>query len=190
MNYRYQAPVRYRTEFEIWGLPLVDVRMGEVVDGQYRRGIARGWIAVGDIAFGVLGALGGVAVGGVAVGGLSLGAVALGGLALGGLALGGGAIGVWALGGAAIALELAVGGFAMSRDVAVGGLALAPHANPPGMVQSLNDRYLMRYPGMQRASQAVLFIVPLVVLFVLWRSKQKNDETIGGPGPSKPSSRN
>ena len=183
MNHRYQAPVRYRTEFEIWGLPLVDVRVGEVVDGQYRRGIARGWIAVGDMAFGALAAVGGVAVGGIALGGLSLGAVALGGLALGGLGIGGAAIGVCAIGGAAIALELAVGGFALSRDVAVGGLAIAPHANPPGMMQSLNDRYLNRYPEMQRAAQAILFVVPLVVLLIVWRFKNK-DETIDTRKPT------
>ncbi len=110
----------YRSEAQLFGLPLVHIATGlDPFTG--RRRVARGIIAIGDMAVGgfALGgcavgviALGGVGVGlfslaglavGVllAVGGLALGGIALGGLAIGGIALGGGAFGYYALGGGA-----------------------------------------------------------------------------------------
>ena len=44
----------YRSSASLFGLPLVHVAMGQVVDGQYRRGTAKGWVAVGDVAYGAL----------------------------------------------------------------------------------------------------------------------------------------
>ena len=178
MNSNYTTPMRYRTEFEIWGLPLVDVRLGTVVNGQYRRGVARGWIAIGDIAFGPLFALGGLAFGGIAFGGLSLGLLAIGGLAIGGGALGGAAAGVWAIGGAAVALKIALGGFAMSGDVALGGVAIAPHANPQPAGFPLDS--WQRFSKWQAPARLVLFVVPLVVFFVLYRARIR-DENAGSP---------
>jgi hypothetical protein len=49
----------YESRVRLLGLPLVHITTGRVEDGRYRRGIARGWIAVGDIAFGGLLAVGG-----------------------------------------------------------------------------------------------------------------------------------
>lgn len=118
-----------RSRITILGLPLLHVATSRIVDGRYRRGIARGWIAVGDVSFGVLISVGGVAVGGIALGGLALGIVPIAGLAVGIYALGGGAIGVCAAGGAAIAWSAALGGLAIARDVALGGAAIAAHAN-------------------------------------------------------------
>lgn len=108
----------YRSQAQLWGLPLVHIATG--LDPRTgRRRVARGIIAIGDAAvgglaiggtaFGVI-AVGGLAVGlislagmavGVllAVGGMALGAIALGGLAIGGIALGGGAFGYYAWGG-------------------------------------------------------------------------------------------
>jgi hypothetical protein len=111
-----------------------------MVDGKYKRGVARGWIAIGDVSYGVLFSMGGIAVGGIAIGGLSLGAVAIGGLglgvlfclaglAVGGAALGGLAVGGMALGGLAIGGYAAFGGLAIAGKMAMGGLAIAPHAN-------------------------------------------------------------
>lgn len=139
----------YRSKFTAFGLPLVHVAFGGTDDGKCRRGVARGWIAIGDIAFGGVLAVGGVAVGLISVGGLALGGLALGGAAvgalafgggaIGGLAVGGGALGVWAVGGlavgisafggAAIAWHAAEGGLAVAHHAAVGGFALALHAN-------------------------------------------------------------
>jgi hypothetical protein len=105
----------YKTEAELFGLPLIHIAQGfDPETGRPR--VAKGIIAIGDIALGVF-ALGGLAMGGVAFGGLGLGVVGLGGLALGGFAVGGCAIG----------LVFAAGGLAASGLYAIGGLALAPH---------------------------------------------------------------
>ncbi len=128
------------SRLQLFGLPLVHVTGGRLVDGHYQRGIARGWIAVGDVAFGVILAVGGVAVGGIAVGGMGVGFLALGGLAVGGFALGGLAAGVVAAGGAAFGWWAAFGGLAVARDVAVGGAASALHANDP-TAQALVERH-------------------------------------------------
>jgi len=122
-------PMSYRSGFELLGLPFVHVATSTVENGVWKRGLARGWIAVGDIAFGVLFSAGGLAVGGIAVGGLSLGAIALGGLALGGYSLGGLALGYLAIGGLAVGFQGAVGGAAIAKEFAIGGLAIADHAN-------------------------------------------------------------
>jgi hypothetical protein len=119
----------YRSGFELLGLPFVHVAMGGMENGEWKRGTARGWIAVGDVAFGVLLSVGGVAFGGIAVGGLALGVLTLGGLALGGYAIGGLALGYIAIGGLAAGYQGAVGGAAIAREFAIGGLAIAQHAN-------------------------------------------------------------
>jgi hypothetical protein len=118
----------YRTRFTLLGLPLVDVRLGSLQNGVYRRGIACGWIAVGDVAFGAV-ALGGVAAGGIAIGGLALGGLVLAGLAVGWGAIGGVAAGWLAVGGGAFGWRAASGGLAIARDYALGGAAFARHAN-------------------------------------------------------------
>ncbi len=119
--------MRYTSELTVFGLPLLDVAVGEIEPDASH--VARGWIAVGDIALGPILAVGGAAVGGVAIGGLAVGVIPLGGLAAGGLALGGAAVGVFSLGGAAVGLKAAMGGFAVSSGYALGGFAIAPHAN-------------------------------------------------------------
>ncbi len=111
------------------GIPLVHIARGGLVAGRYRRGIAKGWIAVGDISFGILLSFGGIAFGGIAFGGLGFGLVALGGLAMGGLAFGGDATGIGAVGGLAVGLYFAYGGLAVAWHVAAGGRAFAAHAN-------------------------------------------------------------
>jgi hypothetical protein len=123
--------MEYRSRVMLFGLPLVHICLSRVVNGQFRRGVATGWIAIGDVAFGILFACGGVAVGGISLGGIAVGALSIGGLAIGALAFGGLAIGIIAIGGAAFAWHAAVGGFAAAHDFATGGVALAPHILPP-----------------------------------------------------------
>ena len=171
--------MHYRTKFEIWGLPLVEIKTGQLVNGRYQRGIARAWIAVGDIAFGMLISVGGVAMGGLALGGVSLGVLGLGGLAVGGLALGGCAVGVCAIGGAAIALKIALGGLAVSGDVAMGGLALAPHANGPG-----TQAALQRFSNLNQTSRWICFAVPLVVFYILAQSRLRAQENARSNTPT------
>jgi len=67
--------VNYRSHRTLFGLPLVHLASGQVVDGRYKRGIARGWIAVGDISLGILFSMGGVACGGISIGGVGLGLI-------------------------------------------------------------------------------------------------------------------
>jgi hypothetical protein len=105
----------YKSEVELFGLPLIHVAQGiDPTTGRLR--VAKGIIAIGNIAIGVF-ALGGLSFGGLTIGGISIGILALGGLALGGVTLGGLSIG----------LIVALGGLAISAGYAIGGLALAPH---------------------------------------------------------------
>ena len=135
----------YRTNASLLGLPLVDVAIGpRAGEAPYRRGVARGWIAVGDIAFGPLFALGGIAAGGLAVGGLAVGLVDLAGLAVGVYTLGGLSAGFWAVGGLALGWFGAVGGGAISHACAVGGMAIAPHANDAVARASLGQSLFLR----------------------------------------------
>jgi hypothetical protein len=113
MGYYYDY--EYRSEAEMFGLPLIHIAYG-IDSATGRPRVARGIIAIGNIAIGVM-AMGGLAVGGLTLGGLSLGAIALGGLTIGGVALGGVGLGLF----------LALGGLAISGGYALGGLALAPH---------------------------------------------------------------
>jgi len=117
----------YRSERELFGLPLVHIISGNRVNpatGGLR--VAKGIVAIGPVAVGGL-ALGGVSVGVLSFGGLSLGLIALGGAALGILlaagggavgfvALGGGVIGYYALGGGGLAVHV-LGGQAQTFDV-------------------------------------------------------------------------
>jgi hypothetical protein len=123
--------MEYRSRASFLGLPLVHIALGSTVDGQFRRGIATGWIAIGDIARGVI-ASGGIAMGGICIGGVGFGAISFAGLSVGALAFGGLAIGLYAVGGAALAWRVAIGGFAGSHAYALGGAAKAPHVITPG----------------------------------------------------------
>jgi len=168
--------MEYRSPVSFLGLPLIHVATGGVADGQYRRGVAVGWIAAGDIAIGVLVSCGGVAVGGVGIGGASLGLLSVGGLAVGLTALGGLAVGLFALGGAAFAWYLAVGGLAVAHDFAVGGIAMAKE-----VLSALSPELQSRYPHPQapfRVGDAMWLLAIVVVFLILarrvqqWRNKQ------------------
>ena len=121
--------MNYKSKLALFGFPLVHITTGTVENEHYKRGIAKGWIAIGDISFGIIISVGGVAFGGIAIGGLAVGLLSVAGLAIGLLALGGGAIGIMASGGGAIAWQAAFGGFAAANEYAQGGLAIANHAN-------------------------------------------------------------
>ena len=107
----------YRSERELFGLPLVHIVYGlgiNPVTGRFR--VAKGIIAIGNIA-----------IGGVAIGGLSFGILSFGGLALGLAAFGGLAVGLLlAMGGMAVGL-IAIGGAAFGY-YALGGGAWGTHA--------------------------------------------------------------
>ncbi|MFC2091589.1 hypothetical protein ACFLTD_02320 [Elusimicrobiota bacterium] len=56
--------MNYKTKLTVLGLPFIHISTGNVMNGHYKRGSAKGWIAVGDISFGVILSAGGVAFGG------------------------------------------------------------------------------------------------------------------------------
>lgn len=105
----------YRSEAEIFGLPLIHITRGFDPDTGRRR-VTKGVIAIGDVAIGVI-AVGGVALGGIAIGGSALGLLAFGGLALG----------LIAFGAVAFGLDFAMGVIAFSTMTAIGWHAVAPH---------------------------------------------------------------
>ena len=121
--------MEYKSQKTLLGLPILHVCTGRVVDGKFKRGIAKGWVAIGDISFGVVLSLGGVAFGGIAAGGVSVGAIAMAGLSIGIYSFGGAAFGVWALGGLAVAVYASIGGIAIATEYALGGLAVAEQMN-------------------------------------------------------------
>src|SRR5262245_35811222 len=163
--------MEYRSQATLLGLPLLHVATAEVIDGQYRRGIATGWIAIGDVAVGVLFACGGVALGGISVGGLSLGGLAIGGLALGALALGGLGAGVVAFGGAAFGWFAAMGGLAVARDYAIGGLAVARHVIAPSAPERWPFSSIPHPPF--RWQDAWMLVMILTVLLIVTLSIQQ-----------------
>jgi hypothetical protein len=163
----------YRTRTTLLGLPLIHVATAQVVDGRYRRGIAKGWIAVGDVAFGVLLSVGGVAIGGVALGGIGIALISLSGLAVGLLlAMGGLGIGYLAVGGAAIAAKAAVGGLAVASEYALGGAAFAAHANDAAANQFLrNDLVMTLGRSVMEHSNWLLLLVAIPVAVALFQRK-------------------
>ena len=167
----------YRSGLTFLGLPLVDIATGTTVNGKYRRGIARGWIAIGDVSFGALFSLGGVAFGLIALGGLSVGLVALGGLAIGGLALGGAAVGGWAIGGGAYALHAAVGGQAIAIVYAKGGQAIARHTSDLAAQDFFSQSLFFRIgQAVMEHSQwlLLLLLIPAILASRQWRRAPKS----------------
>ena len=128
----------YRSRLELFGLPLVHIRIGDRF--AILKKPVKAWIAVGNAAIGGLFACGGLAIAPLSLGGLSVGILSLGGLSVGIFALGGIALGVWALFGGltigwqavgcfAVAWNAAAGMFALAHDFALGQFAWAAQAN-------------------------------------------------------------
>lgn len=170
------------SSLRLFGLPILHIATGQMVDGRYQRGIARGWIAVGDIAFGVLLAVGGVAVGGVSIGGFALGIVAFAGISIGVFALGGFAVGVAAVGGAAVAWWAAAGGLALARDVALGGVAAANHAND-AVARALVTRQAFFRVSMSLAEHSRWLVLLALLPVVLAIRQRRRGERAGSVRP-------
>jgi hypothetical protein len=167
----------YKSETTLLGLPLVHITLGGKSDGRWKRGIAKGWIAIGDIAFGVLLSIGGIAFGGVALGGIAFGVVALAGLALGVFSMGGAAIGIFAIGGAAIALHSAIGGLAVAMKYAEGGGAFAEHANDPAAKEYFENTFLFRAGRfLTDHAQWLVLLAVIPIGFNLRKLRRKRDQ--------------
>ncbi len=160
--------MNYRTKSEVFGLPLIHITSGELVDGRHRRGMAKGWIAIGDISFGVILSIGAVAFGGIAIGGLAIGLLSFAGLALGVFALGGGAIGIFACGGAAVAWHAALGGLAVAHEYAEGGLAVADYANDQNAkIYFENSRFFSAVRSISEHSRWFVLLVAIPIVYSL-----------------------
>ena len=131
----------YRSQRELFGLPLVHIVSGLRIDpvtGKLR--VAKGIIAIGPIA-----------VGGLAFGGASLGVLSFGGAALGLVAAGGAAVGVLlAMGGLAIG-AVAIGGAAVGYYALGGGVwgvhTLGGNARDPNLVEFFRSWFGRRAGG-------------------------------------------
>jgi len=150
---------RYKSEVQLFGLPLVHVALGPSDDGPVgkARGIiaigdqAIGWVAIGALARGWL-AIGGFAIGAVAIGGAGVGLIAVGGGAVGGIALGGGAVGAVAFGGGA-AGGIATGGGAAGYLVQAGG-GWGRHVAARNRLDPQAVAFFKRFNGLVGASPA------------------------------------
>lgn len=123
---------RYRSEAELFGVPVVCVAFGARPEFGEVHGRAVGIIALGDVARGGI-AVGGNAVGVVAIGGLAVGLGGIGGMSVGLVTtLGGMSVGGFAVGGFGVG-AVASGGGAVG-GVAQGGMAIGYYARGGGVI--------------------------------------------------------
>jgi RNA polymerase sigma factor (sigma-70 family) len=147
------AAFEYRSRWNLFGLPLVHVRLGDRFD--ILRGPVKAWVAIGSShAVGVLFASGGIAVAPVSFGGIAIGLLPFGAIGAGLLSLGAVSIGVWSFGGLAagwqvfcgcgVAWNAAMGGLAFAHDYACGGIAHAAQANTEIARQFIQNNLFFR----------------------------------------------
>jgi RNA polymerase sigma factor (sigma-70 family) len=179
----------YRTSLNLFGLPLVHIRIGDRFAVLKKPVTA--WIAVGNSAVGGLFAfggmavaplsLGGLAIGGLSVGGLSIGIFALGGVALGGWTLFGGLLVGWqAFGGCiTIAWNAAMGDFALAHDFALGRIAHAAQANNDLARQFIEPNLFFRCAQFINRHWRwinLFWIVPFFIQWLLTARKRRPQE--------------
>jgi hypothetical protein len=147
------AAFEYRSRWNLFGLPLVHVRLGDRFD--MLRGPVKAWVAIGSShAVGVLFASGGIAVAPVSFGGIAIGLLPFGAIGAGLVSLGAMSLGVWAFGGLAagwqvfcgcgVAWNAAMGGLAFAHDYALGGIAHAAQANTEIARQFIQNNLFFR----------------------------------------------
>ena len=147
------AAYEFRSRWNLLGLPLVHIRMGDRFD--VLRGPVKAWIAIGSShAVGVIFASGGIAVAPISFGGIAIGLLPFGAIGIGLISLGAISLGVWSSGalaigwqahaGCGIAWNAAMGGLAVARDFAVGGLAHAAQANTEIATQFCRQGWFFR----------------------------------------------
>jgi hypothetical protein len=188
-------PFEYRSQRQLFGLPLVHVLLGTGSTGKKRP--AKGWIAIGDIAYGGLVGFGGAfaiapvsLAGGGAVGLISgaggfAGALLslAGGLSFGVWALGGMAVGIMACGGCAVAWTAAQGGVAVAHHFALGGEVFARHANDTAARSYFEAHSFFRTAlSWMRDLRVVSLIILIPVIcfgFMFWRQNQERRNSSG-----------
>jgi hypothetical protein len=173
--------MNYRSNVSLLGLPLIHVSTAQLIDGRPRRGIARGWIAVGDIAFGVVFSVGGIAIGGISMGGLGVGLISLAGLSIGGYAVGGLAIGFLAMGGLALGWQGALGGAAIAKEYAVGGAAIAEHANDAAAQEFMRTSAVRFGQTIMEHSRWLMILIALPAVLAWWNRKEDDGQPKSPP---------
>ena len=168
----------YRSRLNLFGLPLVHIRIGGGL--RVQRKPVKAWIAIGDSAIGVLFAFGGIAIAPVSIGGCAVGLLPFGGCAVGLLALGGFSFGVWsfgglalgwqAFGGFAIAWSAAMGGFAVAHDFALGGFAHAAQANNEFAGRFIRPLLFFRYGAVAMRHLFWLNLLWVIPMIAWWRT--------------------
>jgi len=181
----------YRSRLELFGLPLVHIRIGDRFD--FMRKPVTAWIAVGNYSVGGLLAFGGVAVAPFSIGALAIGLLPFGGLAFGIISLGGLALGVWSFGGVAIgwqalgcgaiAWSAAAGNFAWAHDYALGNFARAAQANNDIARQFIKPELFFRCIEVVDRHWFWMNLLWIAPLFVQWqiivrRNKLKANQEI------------
>jgi RNA polymerase sigma factor (sigma-70 family) len=128
----------YRSRTNLFGLPLIHVRIGDRFD--ILRGPVKAWIAIGSShSIGVIFASGGIAIAPISFGGIAIGLLPFGAISMGMFSIGAISLGVWAFGGLSIGWQVfcsvgvawnaAMGGMAIAHDFAAGRIAHAAQAN-------------------------------------------------------------
>ncbi|MGP8021991.1 MAG: RNA polymerase sigma factor [Limisphaerales bacterium] len=169
----------YRSRTELFGLPLVHIRVGDRFSALKRP--VKAWIAVGESAIGGLFAFGTFTIAPLSIGGFSFGILSLGGLGVGVFALGGIALGVWPLFGGfsagwqafcgclAFGWNAAVGEFALAHDFALGHIAYAAQANNDIARQFIEPNFIFRCTQFINHHWFWLNLLWMVPFFVMWR---------------------
>lgn len=158
----------YRSERQLFGLPLVHIAKG-IDPATGRRRVAKGIIAIGDMAVGGLLAIGGTAIGPMALGGAAFGLYTVGGASVGLLgALGGAALGMGVSGGGAALGTVAAGGGAVGV-YAYGGGAAGVHVCSGAGCDPAALRLWTEMAGPLPVGVWVVlgFLTPLVLLLLL-----------------------
>ncbi len=168
----------YRSTTNLFGLPLVHIRIGD------RFAILKkpvtAWIAIGNRAVGGLFAFGCRAIAPVSIGWMSLGVVSVGGLNAGVFAVGGIVFGVWTLFGAlavgwqsfgylAVAWQAARGEFSLAHDFALGRIAHAAQANNDIARQFIQPDLFFRCAGFIYHHWLWLNLLWIIPSLIQWR---------------------
>jgi len=188
-----EAAFEYCSRWRLFGLPLIQVRLGDRFD--VARPPIKAWIAIGSShAIGVIFAWGGLAVAPISMGGIAVGLLSFGAIAVGVIPVGAAALGVWAYGGLALGWDVmsccglawnaASGAMVVARNFASGAVAYASQANTEVARQFLQQNLFFRISGVIARHGfllMLLWVVPVSLsarLAARARRQRENDEAL------------
>src|ERR1041385_5590928 len=181
-----KAAWEYRSSVELFGWPLVHIRIGGGLATHCKP--VKAWFAAGDTAIGLVFAFGGIAIAPFSIGGCAIGLVPFGGMAIGPVALGGFALAVWsfgglaigwqAYGGCAIAWNAAAGGAAVAHDVALGGIAQAAQANNDAETAFMQPILFFRVADVVIRYLIWLNLLWVVPMILWWRTTTRHSKSV------------